>query len=117
MAYTPHPDAGLPQWCISIAHSLGWSEPGLVLMWTTVIVLVAFPFLVVGFIHVLLHIASESKYEADNTDSALAEIWYRLLVVIALLIVFVIEFVLSIMLIWVGYSMLKQFRDWWHKEM
>jgi Na+/proline symporter len=44
----------------------------------------------------------------------LVAVWYWLLMFVCATIVFVCQFVMTLLLFWVAYQGLKDFRDWWH---
>ena len=103
-------------WHVVIAKALGWNEAGWVIMWATVLAILAFVIFYGSLLQWMLNAASRCKYNGDSTDGFPAAFWY-LLMLVPLAIALVLEVIVAIGAIWAGYIALKSLRNWWHKEM
>jgi hypothetical protein len=102
---------GLPEWTIATAKVLGWSEPGLVIVVVTMVVLVL-AWLLIKFIILDLPRIMQRGY--DSSSGFAAFLWG-----LAFLVVIILAFVLNFFVVAagvVGFVYLASLgRDWWHK--
>ena len=89
-------------------------DPGPTVALMTVVFIFGGMFLWITVFSLLLQIADECRTKYQNTNGLEAFFWW-LLMLPFLLAAFAMELIISLLAIWVGYSMLKGFRDWWHK--
>ena len=102
---------GLPEWSIATAKVLGWSEPGLVIVVATMVVLVL-AYLLIKFIILDLPRIMQKEYDGSSGFKAF-------LIGLIFFVVLILAFVLNIFVVAagvVGFVYLASLgRDWWHK--
>lgn len=105
------PAAGLPAWSISIAKMLGWSQPGLVIVAVTVVVLLLIGWLG-KFLILDLPYIMERSYRNSNGAAAgvIGVIFFVVLIVAFILNIFVVIAGILGILYLAGTA-----RNWWHK--
>ena len=92
-----------------IAGVLGW-DPGIIVMLTTVVVIFGYIFLFMFLAHLSVELVWGFR-RADGLEKFI--LFFPMLIVC--LVVFALEIIHTILLIWAGYQAMKSFRNWWHK--
>ena len=106
-----NPDA----WYVHVADWLGWSEPGFVIALSVPIILIGSIFLWQSIFMMFLVGAAEMRQWSREAKGFMSFVWWMGFAAFAIC-AFAMELVISIIAIWVGYTAMRQFRDWWHKE-
>lgn len=92
-----------------IAGVLGW-DPGIIVMLATMVVILGY-FLLFMFLAWLSTELVWGFRRGDGMEKLI--IFFPMLIVCV--VVFVLEVIHTILLIWGGYQAMKSFRNWWHK--
>lgn len=90
---------------------LGWSEPGFVIMWLTVLGFLLFYWIVRFLIIDLPYWLLDQK----NQSSGPARVIVSILLIIALVVAFALNVVVTIIAILGLIGLAGSFRDWWQK--
>ena len=97
-------------WATPIAKTLGWSEPGLVIVAVGIAAILGYVFA----FKMLFEVAwwFKEKFAASKGFTAFLWWWPGMFFFLILLAIHIIH---TLLFMWFGYNALVSVRDWWHK--
>jgi hypothetical protein len=103
---------GLPEWTLTVASLLGWSEPGFVIIAATVIVGFLFLQLVVWL---MVGLPDALANKANGAKGSAAGVFWGLMLIVAALIAIFLNFVLMIVFLLAILGLAGSVREYWWK--